>query len=281
MIAKNSISKKIFANIIVVLFFTCSDLFAQGDLLVNPRRIVFDGSKRVYELNLANTGSDTARYNISFIQYRMTEDGSFQEITEPEEGQFFADKNLRFFPRSVTLAPNEAQIVKMQVVNYNNLKQGEYRSHAYFRAVPKPIALGSESVVSDSAGLSIQLVPIFGITIPVIIRVGENNTKSALSDLIIHKEDDTTMILEMKINRSGNMSTYGDLRAFHISPEGKETPVGGINGIAVYTPTQYRIFKLPIKLVNDINFNSGRLKVEYLSQADTKQEKLAVLTIDL
>ena len=41
------------------------------------------------------------------------------------------------------------------------------------------------------------------------------------------------------------------------------------------------MFKLRIKLANDINSNSGRLKVEYLSQADTKQEKLAVLTIDL
>ncbi len=82
---------------------------AQGNLLVTPRRVVFDGSSRVMELNLANTGRDTARYNISFIQYRMTEEGAFEEITEPDPGQFFADNHLRFFPRSVTLAPNEAQ----------------------------------------------------------------------------------------------------------------------------------------------------------------------------
>ena len=34
---------------------------AQGNLLVTPRRVVFDGSSRVMELNLANTGRDTAR----------------------------------------------------------------------------------------------------------------------------------------------------------------------------------------------------------------------------
>lgn len=61
---------------------------AQGNLLVTPRRVVFDGSRRVMELNLANTGQDTARYNISFVQYRMTEDGDFEEITEPDPGQF-------------------------------------------------------------------------------------------------------------------------------------------------------------------------------------------------
>jgi len=59
---------------------------------------VFDGSRRVMELNLANTGRDTARYNISFIQYRMTQEGTFEEITEPDPGQFFADKHIRFFP---------------------------------------------------------------------------------------------------------------------------------------------------------------------------------------
>ena len=68
---------------------------AQGNLLVTPRRVVFDGSSRVMELNLANTGRDTARYNISFIQYRMTEEGAFEEITEPDPGQFFADNHLR------------------------------------------------------------------------------------------------------------------------------------------------------------------------------------------
>ena len=72
---RNSIS------LLFILFFTTS-LFAQGDLLITPRRVVFEGNKRVEELNLSNTGTDTSTYNVSFVQYRMTEDGTFQEITE-------------------------------------------------------------------------------------------------------------------------------------------------------------------------------------------------------
>src|ERR1700741_1501873 len=101
----------------------------QGNLLLTPKRIVFQGSKKSQELNLANIGKDTARYIISFVQIRMKEDGSFEKISQPDSGQNFADANLRFFPRSVTLAPNETQTVKVQAVRTEELKEGEYRSH--------------------------------------------------------------------------------------------------------------------------------------------------------
>lgn len=73
-------------------------LKAQGDLLITPRRVVFDGKMKSREINLANTGKETATYNVSIIQYRMREDGSFEEIFEPDPGQKFADPYIRFFP---------------------------------------------------------------------------------------------------------------------------------------------------------------------------------------
>ena len=63
--------------------------YAQGDLLLYPKRLVFDGSKRIQELNFANTGKDTARYILSIVQIRMKEDGSFENITEPVCGKKF------------------------------------------------------------------------------------------------------------------------------------------------------------------------------------------------
>ena len=145
--------------------------------------MVFEGSKKSIDLNLANTGQDTATYAISLVQIRMKEDGGFETITEPDPGQRFADPFIRFFPRSVTLGPNEAQVVKVQLTKTNELTDGEYRSHFYFRAVPKQNALGEEEKVKDSTSISVKLTPIFGITIPVIIRKGESTTKVTLSEL--------------------------------------------------------------------------------------------------
>src|SRR3954451_16837434 len=87
--------------IISSLFFS-SSIIAQGNLLVTPKRLIFDATKRSAELNLVNIGKDTATYLISFTQNRMKDDGSFENISSPDPGQNFADKNLRFFPRTVT-----------------------------------------------------------------------------------------------------------------------------------------------------------------------------------
>jgi len=268
----------------VLLFTTIlftSGAMAQGNLLITPRRVVFDGTKRVQELNLANTGQDTAKYNVSIIQYRMKEDGSFEEITLPDPGQNFADKNIRFFPRTVTLGPNEAQVVKMQVTKLDQLAPGEYRSHVYFRAVPKQVALGEEATKRDSSAVSVKLVPIFGITIPVIIRVGISTTTVNLSGLKMNIVNDTTNRLEITFNRAGNMSVYGDLKVVYISRSGVETQVGVVNGIAVYTPNTIRKFRMDLDKKTAVDYRSGSLRVTYSSQSDTKPEKYAEAELKL
>jgi len=272
------------AVVLWVLFLTtlCSiDSLAQGNLLITPRRVVFDGSRRVMELNLANTGIDTAKYNVSIIQYRMNDDGSFVEITSPDPGQNFADKNLRFFPRSVTLAPNEAQVVKMQVINSDKLAPGEYRSHVYFRSVPKEVALGEEETKRDSGAVSVKLVPIFGITIPVIIRVGQNTAKVTITDLKMEMVNDTTNRIHLTFNRTGNMSVYGDIKVLYVNASGKETIVGTVNGIAVYTPNSLRRFYVDLDKKAGVNYKTGKLKITFSAQSDTKPEKYAEAELKL
>jgi len=273
------IARAVLSGLFIIILSIQS--FAQGNLLITPRRVVFEGNLKTQDLNLANTGRDTARYNVSIVQYRMKEDGSFEEIIEPDPGQNFADKNIRFFPRAVTLAPNEAQVVKMQLTKTNLLTPGEYRSHVYFRAVPVERALGDEDTKADSSGISVRLVPIFGITIPVIIRVGESNTQVNLSDLALEKVNDTLTRFKMTFNRVGNMSVYGDIKVTYISPEGKVTDVGIVKGIAVYTPNAIRRFQMDLKKAEGVDFKKGRLEVVYTTQSDSNPEKIAESSLQL
>ena len=271
----------LFSGLILLSIVTSIEATAQGNLLITPRRVVFEGSKRTQDLNLANTGQDTAKYNVSIIQYRMREDGSFEEITEADPGQNFADKFLRFFPRTVTLAPNEAQVVKMQLIKTNELKPGEYRSHVYFRAVPKETALGTEDTQKDSTSIGVKLIPIFGITIPVIIHVGESDTKVNLTDMNLDLVNDTTSRLQFAFNRTGNMSVYGDIQVDHISPQSVTTPVGTVRGIAVYTPNLMRRFQMDLDKKAIVDYHSGSLKITYTSQSDTKPETLTQVVFPL
>lgn len=276
-------SKRVGLVSALILFsiLAATSVRAQGNLLITPRRVVFEGPKRSQDLNLANTGTDTAKYNVSIVQYRMREDGSFEEITEPDAGQQFADRYVRFFPRTVTLAPNEAQVVKMQVIRTNELKQGEYRSHVYFRAVPKETALGSEVVEKDTTSIGVKLVPIFGITIPVIINVGESTARVNLTDMKLESVNDSTTMFGFAFNRSGNRSVYGDIKVEHVSAQSVVTPVGIVRGIAVYTPNPVRRFQMELDSKAKVDYHTGSLKVTYTSQSDTKPEVLTVAVMPL
>ena len=258
-----------------ILFFFAADLNGQGNLLITPRRIVFDGSKRSIDLNLANTGQDTATYAISLVEIRMKDDGGFEIITDPDPGQRFADKYIRFFPRSVTLGPNEAQVVKVQVTRSNDLTDGEYRSHFYFRSVPKGRPLGEKDAAQDTTSISVRLTPIFGITIPVIIRVGASTTKVTLTNLAFKTVNDTIPSFSFVFNRTGNMSVYGDIAVDYISTQGKIIRVGIANGVAVYTPNTIRHFKFNLNRVPGVDFRSGTLRVIYSAPSDVKPQRFA------
>jgi P pilus assembly chaperone PapD len=259
----------LFRQTIIPLFLSllfCSPALAQGNLLITPKRVIFEGNKRSENINLANVGKDTATYVISFINIRMKEDGTFERIETPDSAQYFAEPYLRIFPRTVTLAPNEAQTVKLQIRRTSEMQAGEYRSHLYFRAEPRQAPLGEKSTGKDST-ISVKLTPVFGISIPVIVHAGESDTEIRLSDVTLRT--DSVPAVQMTFDRRGNMSVYGDVTVNHISRQGKVTQVGSAKGLAVYTPTARRRFNLALDPAAKVDLRSGTLQVMYTGQSVT------------
>jgi P pilus assembly chaperone PapD len=258
--------------IIFALVLFSNKSTAQGNLLITPRRVVFEGNKQSQELTLANTGADTAKYTVSFVQYRMTEDGSFVQIEVPDEGQLFADKYLRFFPRTVTLPPNGSQVIRMQFRKMPDMQNGEYRSHVYFRAVPDEKLLGDDQANADTTSIGIKLVPIFGISIPVIIRNGDLQVKVDLTSLSLDLKSDTVPNLTITFDRSGDKSVYGDLSVMWTPSQGEPIEVGVVRGIAVYTPNKLRKFKMQLRNVPGVNYTKGKLVIKFQAPNDGKAE---------
>ncbi|WP_159039855.1 molecular chaperone [Christiangramia fulva] len=268
---------------LLILFFLSLitfNLSAQGDLLIFPKRIVFEGTRnRVQTLNLNNSGTETTTYRISYIEIKMDVDGKFQKITEPDSLQYFASPYLRFFPRSITLAPKETQVIKIQLTKTGELQPGEYRSHLYIQALPKEDALESPKK-GKTEGIKINLTPIYGISIANIIRVGNPNAEVTIENTSFEKFKGSIPIVSMDFRRKGNASVYGDIIVKHISPDGKETEVAKMKGFAVYTPGSLRKTRIKLLAPEEINYNSGTLKISYYSQKKPK-EKFAEATLDL
>jgi hypothetical protein len=266
-----------FLNISVLL---SSISIAQGDLLIYPKRILFEGSNRSQEINLANSGKDTSRYILSVIQIRMKENGTFEQISEPDPEQRFADKYFRIFPRNVVLAPNEAQTVKVQLTNTGELQPGEYRSHLYIRAEAEKKPLGEKEPAADSSTISVKLVAVYGISIPVIIRSGENTSSVSFSDISFQHSKDSMSYVKFTIKRNGNMSVYGDIAVDYLSTDGKSTRVASAKGLSVYTPTRQRFFSIALNEVSGVDYNKGSLRFTYSYDA-SKNEKIAAESIVL
>jgi hypothetical protein len=251
--------------ILLIIFISISS-FSQGDLLITPYRVVFEGGKTIEEISVANTGKDTAKYTIGFLQYEMLSNGVLKLIKDSVEGVLFADKYLRFFPRTVTLAPNEAQVVRVQLRIPQDLPQAEYRSHLYFRSVvdEKPdMGDGSDSL------LGIQLIPVYGISIPLIVRVGNLTVETTISNINYIQGDKPEV--EFKINRVGTKSTFGQVDVIHVSKSGVKTVLGRANGLAVYTPLDSRLVKIPLNIPSEVNIKEGEFLVKYFIKVSGKE----------
>jgi len=248
---------------------------AQGNLLVAPIRVVFEGAKQKEDLNLTNIGQDSAVYLVSFIQYKMKEDGSFLQLENVDSITTRSDKYLRIFPRKVVLPPGESQTIRMQYRKPADLKDGEYRSHLYFRAEKEVSALGMNTTQTDTTKMSVSITPVFGISIPVIIRNGNLDYKMSLSDVALTTVNDTVSNLTFHINRTGDRSSYGNLMAEFVPAVGKSFVVGLANGVGVYTDLSARKFSMLIRNRAEQRLKNGKLVIHYSLPREEGDTELA------
>lgn len=257
------------------VFLLINDVYPQGNLLVTPVRVIFENNKVREDLNVTNIGQDTAVYLISFLKYRMNQDGSFTELSKEDQAVASAEELLRIFPRRVKLPPNESQVIRMQYRKPADLPTGEYRSHLYFRAEKNLIPLGLEQQNSDTAKMSVRITPIFGISIPIIVRNGDLTHKMSISDVNVQPVNDSVMHMSIMLNREGDRSSYGNLKVMYHPEKGKPIEVAIANGVGVYTEINKRSFSMPLQLSKGLTFGSGKLIITYTTPYEDGNKELA------
>lgn len=221
---------------------------AIGDVLVAPTRIVFEGPKRAAEVTLVNVGQSRGTYRITLIDYRMSESGQLEEI-DPESNQFSASRLVRFSPRQVTLEPNYMQTVRILLRKPADLPPGEYRSHLLFRSIPEPRPAPDPTQQKPQEGISIELTPIFGISIPLIVRHGELGSEADIENVSVRPPSaGSPGSVLVTVVRKGARSVYGRLRvSFRPDGTGESKVLAVMNGIAVYPPLDRRQVTIPIE----------------------------------
>ncbi len=226
----------------VALGTAASPVLAAGDLLVAPTRVILDGSRGT-EVVLNNIGSEPATYRISLEIKRMTAEGGLDEIAEENvtPAERAALDMIAFSPRRVTLPPNQPQVVRVGVRLPEGTPPGEYRAHMLFRSVPDTAPASVEPKPAGE-GVSIALTPIYGITIPVIVRVGDLGADATIGEAWVSDTQDGPAF-NFDLARSGNRSVYGDIE---VTRPGVPEPLLVARGIAVYPEVSARKVSLRV-----------------------------------
>jgi hypothetical protein len=241
---------------------------AEG-LLVTPNRVVFEGRTREVQVTLTNTGDEEGRFRLYFVNYRMTPQGQFEQVTTATSptGELFAHDLVRYSPRSIVLPPGTTQVARLQLRLPANLPAGEYRSHLVFQSVPKPVEEKSSLKAQGKARAAITTL--YGLSIPVIIRHGKTAAQVEIGDVKLVTGDDGKPYLNIALKRQGNASVFGDISVTQHKDSAKEpVAIGESNGLAVYTPLQERFVKIPLQEEVAAGLKKGKVRITYRSPSE-------------
>lgn len=245
-----------------------------GDLLVAPTRLVLDGRKGA-EVILNNIGDEPATYRVSIEFRRMTAGGALVDVTEPSAEDRLAQDMIVYAPRRVTLAPHQPQSIRVSARPSEGLPDGEYRVHLLFRAIPpaRPVVTPA-SAPDQPKGIRFAVIPVYGVTIPVIVRLGNLQATAGIANVHLEQGRDGKPAVALDLSRSGTRSTFGEVRVVRA---GHKTPIAVQRAVAVYKEIATRRMSIPL----DADFTgnpAGPVTVQYVETYDDGTHTIAETT---
>ncbi len=233
--------------------------------MVYPTRLVLENSQRFGQLEIVNNSGRTVTYRITLVNRRMDENGRFMAAESAAAGELFADSMLSYSPRRVTLAAGAGQVIRLMIRKPAGLAAGEYRSHLLFSEQAEPTGQSSAAPPAEGAAdIGVSLTALVGISIPVIMRVGETAATVTLGNLALSSAAaDQQPSLSVDVQRSGTQSCYGDLSASFTPAGGVALIIGRTNGVAVYTPNALRHVTIPLSPPTGTALANGTVTVSY------------------
>ena len=257
-----------------------------GDINLFPKRVIIDGRRQIATVGLYNKTTNSGDYEIEIIDMGMNDQGRLlvfgNGLTDAEQARVkTASPFLRYSPRRVRLRGSESQIIRLMARAGADVPPGEYRSHFKVTAIPDDEgsgfsiddAIGGQA--SDGIGVTIQ--PRFGISIPVIVRIGDTTLDVGIRNPVLLTARDGTQAIGITVTRSGTRSAFGDIE---ITARGADRPVAFARGVGVYPELAERKLVIPIDPETEPGtVVSGRtLTITYTDDDVEPGAKLAELT---
>lgn len=222
-----------------------------ADLNISPRRVTFDESERSASVYVFNQGDAPATYTVELVDRAMQPDGQIvlaSDLPQNPLGQS-ASEFIQYTPRRVTLQPRESQVIRIRVRPPASGEAHEYRTHLTVTALP-PEDSGftvDQAVAPGADEVSLQVVALFSVSIPLIVREGAVDARAAIADVtrLPAMEGAPNGAVQLDLVRLGANSVYGDVEVYAGSGPA-ERLVTVVRGVAVYPEIERRRVVAPL-----------------------------------
>jgi hypothetical protein len=241
-----------------------------ANLNISPKRITFDRADRTATVYVFNQGTAAATFDIALVDRIMLPDGQIMAVSEaqthPEDKATLdrlksAQGMLVATPRRATLAPGKGQTIRLRAAaptaGAGNPTSGEYRTHLTVTTIPpRDIGLTAEQAAAISPQeLRFQINSVFGLSIPVILRVGAPDVRGAIDNIKYTTQNlspdgvappKPTPVVTFDLVRLGPNSLFGNLEVRGSKEKPSEDPLAAARGIGVYPEIDRRQVQLPL-----------------------------------
>ena len=219
------------------LFFllTVGPVAAQvgADLNISPKRVVFEPGERSATVYIFNQGDREATYTVELVDRIMLGDGQIVAAADrPDVTVASAREQVQYTPRRITLQPRESQAIRVRARPGDG---GEHRTHLTVTALPSEDAgfTVEQAVQPGSDEVAVQVVALFSVSIPVIVRDAAPDARAAIENLSI-APGETGQVLSLDLVRLGDNSVYGDVEV-RVGGDESAPLTTAVRGVAVYT----------------------------------------------
>ena len=243
-----------------------------ANLNISPKRVTFDRADRTATIYVFNQGTAAATFDITLVDRIMQPDGQILAVSEaqsrPEDKDILdklksAQGMLVASPRRATLEPGKGQTIRIRAAAPttgaagNPPPSGEYRTHLTVTTIPpRDIGLTAEQAAAlTPQELRFQINSVFGLSIPVILRVGNPDVRGSIENAKLSTQNLSpdgaapprpTPVLSFQLVRLGPNSLFGNLEVRGSKDKASANPLAAARGIGVYPEIDRRQVQMPL-----------------------------------
>jgi P pilus assembly chaperone PapD len=178
---------------------------AHASIAVAPMRLEINANKvkgnyLTTSINVRGDNKKPMRFKVTKGYFTLNERGELNMVEDTETNDpHDISKNVKFVPSEFNVMPGKEQRVRINVVNLNQLPDGESRAILFIEDVdPKEL-----EIPTGRAGYGAQLIVKTRLGVPIYVDRGKVVKTGEIEYLKITKEKDG-LYTNMKINSTGN-----------------------------------------------------------------------------